>query len=385
MSIIDASRSTTSAVAGLAAAGVTAVGRYYAPATPKYKPKIITPEEARAISTANMSIFTVFESVAEPTADFATGAVHAHYAATQATAIGQPHGSAIYFAFDSDLDSDKIDGVTDYFNGVKSVIGQSYKLGVYSDGVICQAMLDAGLCQYTWLSMSRGFPGSHEFYASRRWALAQVPQLNQTLAGIGVDYNESNVDFGTFTVGANAFAAVVPQFALGAAPAAAGVGNFYTNVIAGDPRLHSTNRIADVNLLEPVTRAAVQAAVADAAQLGVDLMVFETFRSRERQAMLFDQGVTKLKQVGVHHYGLACDLVRQVDGEPNWKGDYSFLGPIARHHGLVWGGDWGQPASPHSFRDYDHVQRCTLGRQPSLFSGAWYPDAAYNPYTDGAS
>ena len=63
------------------------------------------------------------------------------------------------------------------------------------------------------------------------------------------------------------------------------------------------------------------------------------------------------------------------------EGDFSFLGVFAKN-GLIWGGDWGEPGSKHSFIDDDHVQRCTLWRQSQLFSGTWYPDAGYDPYSD---
>ena len=111
-------------------------------------------------------------------------------------------------------------------------------------------------------------------------------------------------------------------------------------------------------------------------------MIFETYRSQARQIALFNQGATKLKQVGVHHYGLACDIVKDINGQPSWKGDFSMLGALAKHHKLIWGGDWGTPGSVHTFVDTDHVQRATIGRQAGLFNGDWYPDANYDPYAD---
>jgi D-alanyl-D-alanine carboxypeptidase len=161
------------------------------------------------------------------------------------------------------------------------------------------------------------------------------------------------------------------------------MGNFYRDVIQKSPKLRSRRRVADLNLLEPVTRKRVRAIIADAKQHGLKLMVFETYRSESRQTDLFNNGATKLKKVGVHHYGLACDLVRDINGEPSWNGDFSLLGTLARHHGLIWGGDWGKPNIPHSFIDSVHVQRCTLERQADLFRGKFYPAASYNPYTDG--
>ena len=157
--------------------------------------------------------------------------------------------------------------------------------------------------------------------------------------------------------------------------------NFYTDVIEKDPRFNVTSLIDDASLLEPVTRAAVQGIIADAKSHGMDLMIFETYRSQARQQLLFNQGATRLRQVGVHHYGLACDLVKSIDGVPSWKGDFSLLGTLAKAHGLVWGGDWGTPGVHHPFVDSDHVQRCTLAEQVGLFAGTWYPGPLYKPDT----
>jgi D-alanyl-D-alanine carboxypeptidase len=160
------------------------------------------------------------------------------------------------------------------------------------------------------------------------------------------------------------------------------MGNFYTDVIQKDPRFNSTNRVSDPALLEPTMRALVQQIVSSAHQMGISLMIFETYRSQARQQELFNQGATKLRTVGVHAYGLACDIVKDVGGEPSWKGDFSFLGQLSLASGLIWGGDWGDPDITHTFVDLVHVQRCTIARQPTLFSGVWYPDSDYNPYTE---
>jgi D-alanyl-D-alanine carboxypeptidase len=160
------------------------------------------------------------------------------------------------------------------------------------------------------------------------------------------------------------------------------MGTFYTDVIQRDSRFNSTERVADPALLEPTMRQLVQQIVDAAQQMGISVMVFETYRSQARQQELFNNGATKLRTVGVHAYGLACDIVRVVGGEPSWKGDFSFLGQLAHSSGLIWGGDWGDPSVRHSFIDSVHVQRCTVARQPALFAGTWYPDDSYNPYND---
>lgn len=158
--------------------------------------------------------------------------------------------------------------------------------------------------------------------------------------------------------------------------------NFYINVIKPNVNFTSTKRVADLKLLEPITCQKVEAIIQDAKAHGLDLIVFETYRSQARQKQLFDQGATKLKKVGVHHYGLACDIVKVVGGEPSWKGSFALLGDLAHHYGLIWGGDWGTPNHHHTFIDAVHVQRCSIARQASLFTGQWYPDESYNPYDD---
>lgn len=159
-----------------------------------------------------------------------------------------------------------------------------------------------------------------------------------------------------------------------------GLGNFFTDVLQRDERFHSRKPLNDLDLLEPVTRSLVQQVIQEAGTLGISLMAFETYRSQDRQMDLFDQGKSQLHTVGVHHYGLACDLVRDVCGAPSWEGDFSFLKVITRRHRLIWGGDWGTPCQPHKLYDAVHVQRCSVARQGALFRGEWYPDDDYDPY-----
>lgn len=152
---------------------------------------------------------------------------------------------------------------------------------------------------------------------------------------------------------------------------------FYNEVIQKSPYFAVTSRVHDIAMLEPVTRKAVESIMLDAAAMGMPLILFETYRSVQRQASLFAQGATRLKTVGTHHYGIAADLVKNINGQPSWEGDFTFLGKLASKYGLIWGGDWGQPGVKNSFVDADHVQRIKVDDQNQLFAGAWYPDASY--------
>ena len=61
-------------------------------------------------------------------------------------------------------------------------------------------MLDAGLCDFAWLSASTSFEGSKDFDRSGRWVLAQR-KIDQNWSGLSVDTNDAKADFGGFLVG----------------------------------------------------------------------------------------------------------------------------------------------------------------------------------------
>lgn len=142
---------------------------------------------------------------------------------------------------------------------------------------------------------------------------------------------------------------------------------FYDRVIRPHSLYRAAGRVWTPSLLEPVIRGYVDALLSGMLVAGHPMMVWETYRSRERQAALYAKGKTKLKDVGVHHYGLAADLVFDVDGEPSWRGPWSVFGGLARSYGLTWGGDW------KAFVDMPHVQRIEVRDQKRLFAGEFYP------------
>src|SRR5258708_53161 len=100
-------------------------------------------------------------------------------------------------------DASHMPGIKNYYSGLKQVLGGKYKLGVYSDGVVCDALLSSGACEYAWLSASTAFPGSREFDRSGRWAVAQR-KVDLDWSGLSVDTNDAKPDFGAFLVGAAA-------------------------------------------------------------------------------------------------------------------------------------------------------------------------------------
>jgi hypothetical protein len=140
--------------------------------------------EARALSQAGMRIGVVWETSGTHAGFFsrAQGLADGAAAFLMATqAIGQPFGSAIYFAVDYDPTQADIDGViSNYFTGVHAALyvgaeGQpSYRVGVYGSGLCCGALVERGIASLSWLSHSTGFAGSRRYAEQRRYDLVQM-------------------------------------------------------------------------------------------------------------------------------------------------------------------------------------------------------------------
>lgn len=161
---------------------------------------------------------------------------------------------------------------------------------------------------------------------------------------------------------------------------------FFTDVIRNSKAFRSDQVCKDMTLLEPGTRAAVLALVAEVHNvMNIDIRVLETYRSQTRQSALFVKHATQLRTVGCHGYGVAVDFGVFVNGKyAEDNKPYVFLRTLARKHGLISGQDWGH-AKGGSFVDSGHVQRVPVWRQPALFNGSWYPGEVYDPYADSVT
>lgn len=151
-----------------------------------------------------MNIFVVFENGGDPLLTEESGVHDAKIAKKQAEDIGQPNGSAIYFALEHlphGYGAKHVPSIKKYIKGVKSVLDGHYTLGAYSDGVVCRALLDSNLVDYTWLSASTSFPGTQAFYDSGDWSLAQR-RVDLDWDGLSIDTNEAKADFGGFVISA---------------------------------------------------------------------------------------------------------------------------------------------------------------------------------------
>src|SRR2546423_434381 len=120
---LDVGEDCTDQIGCLTDEGFEFVGRYYNTNNPS---KNLTLTEAQALSAAGMTIVVVWENGFPTKASYfshAKGVSDATTALEMASeVIGQPEGSAIYFAVDYDATATNVSGpITQYFQGVKSV------------------------------------------------------------------------------------------------------------------------------------------------------------------------------------------------------------------------------------------------------------------------
>jgi hypothetical protein len=165
---IDLPTDAGSVIDAIRGAHLDFVARYYRSPTSHWP--TLSASEARLLSSSNLNIVVVWEGASNHASYFsqASGANDATSAYHQAKSIGQPAGSAIYFAVDYDASAADVTGqISDYFQGVAAGFvaagGPDYKIGVYGSGAVCQALIDGGLAEYSWLAMSTGWRGYDDF------------------------------------------------------------------------------------------------------------------------------------------------------------------------------------------------------------------------------
>jgi hypothetical protein len=186
----------------LKGSGVDFVARYYRYPTSRWP--TLTAEEARSVAATGMKLVTLFESHSHRPDyfNYQSGFSDGLTAYQQARRIGQPAGSAIYFAVDYNAPQNDIAGPIDrYFRGVRAGLFAAsggkpeYRIGVYGSGAVCDYMKRMRLAQFAWLSGSTAWAGYDRF---TDWNIRQ----GKTLPSLSFnhDINEARDDYGGFTV-----------------------------------------------------------------------------------------------------------------------------------------------------------------------------------------
>lgn len=101
----------------------------------------------------------------------------------------------------------------------------------------------------------------------------------------------------------------------------------------------------DIDLLHPEMARRAKEFIRQANEQGINILVYDTYRSIDYQNKLYDEGKTRVKGGrSPHNFGLSFEAVPLIAGKPTWsysenKDQWDRLGKIAKEVGLVWGGD----------------------------------------------
>jgi len=190
------------------------VARYYRTAESRWPP--LSASEAQQLSALGLKIVAVWESHSRKASHFtfSSGYSDAMEAYPQARTVGQPAGSAIYFAVD--FNAQTLAPIDEYFQGIAAGMTAAsggnarYAIGVYGSGMVCDELKRAGLAQYCWLSNSIAWTNSLGY---RDWNIRQGGRLPEL--SFSHDGDEARDEYGAFQVADNGVAtsynAVMPR------------------------------------------------------------------------------------------------------------------------------------------------------------------------------
>ncbi|MCP4382761.1 MAG: TIGR02594 family protein [Hyphomicrobiales bacterium] len=179
-SIIDTPWNVAEHAEELKQAGVQTVIRYYNHQNSQKLPsKRIEPDEARALMDAGLSLMTVFQQRGGKDGniqdlDAESGRRDSDRALELANKIGQPEGSAIYFAIDHDYyKKADLEKIKPYFDAVSDNLRGKYRVGLYGSGTQGKVMRAEGSVDLIWLAAALGWSGTKQMLKTDDWALHQ--------------------------------------------------------------------------------------------------------------------------------------------------------------------------------------------------------------------
>lgn len=133
--------------------------------------------------------------------------------------------------------------------------------------------------------------------------------------------------------------------------------HFLSNLVTSDKFL-SSSPVKDTALLFPLFAEKLSRSIAafNKRYPDIEVLFVETYRSNTLQAIHYNNGASKIKKDGMHHFGIAADLAFKINGVFSYKGDYTYLRKCHSDQGLNLIGAW----------DIGHVQYIPVSEQSAL-------------------
>jgi hypothetical protein len=196
---VDLPNDSSDVLNELRSSHVDFVARYYRSLDSRWP--ALSPSEAQRLSSLGIKIVAVWESHSRDPSYFSyySGYRDALTASGEARAVGQPAGSAIYFAVD--FNAQWLLPIDEYFRGIGAGLVAAngghpgYAVGVYGSGLVCDELKRSGLARYCWLSNAFAWNGStaYEDWNIRQGAPSSELSFNQ-------DSDEARNEYGAFQV-----------------------------------------------------------------------------------------------------------------------------------------------------------------------------------------
>jgi hypothetical protein len=196
---IDLATDSSDVLSELKSSRVDFVARYYR--NPDSRFPALSPSEAQRLSSSGIKIVAVWEAHSRDPAYFSysQGYRDATIGYGEARAIGQPAGSAIYFAVD--FNAQWLFPIDEYFRGIAAGLTAAngghadYAVGVYGSGLVCDELKRSGLARYCWLSNAFAWDGSTAY---EDWNIRQGSRLPEL--SFNQDSDEARNEYGAFRV-----------------------------------------------------------------------------------------------------------------------------------------------------------------------------------------
>ena len=114
-------------------------------------------------------------------------------------------------------------------------------------------------------------------------------------------------------------------------------------------------RLNSLNLLYGPMVDSILSSVSSANKAGYPVAVFETFRTPQRQDLIYAQGRTATGKIVTnskawqswHQYGVAFDIALKIDGRWSWDFDPKIVAKYFDTDKLIWGGTFKNFDGPH--------------------------------------
>ncbi|WP_143019797.1 M15 family metallopeptidase domain-containing protein [Niabella drilacis] len=134
--------------------------------------------------------------------------------------------------------------------------------------------------------------------------------------------------------------------------------DFYISTILKSAEFNSPDPVANMDLLLPDFKTVFATCVQQYKNRypDQDVTFTETYRSNVLQEKYYNDGASKVKKDGMHHFGIAGDSIFIIGGKKTYKGDVNLLRKIYNDNGLTILGMW----------DPLHVQYIPVAEQQRL-------------------